>query len=314
MEGRGPRRGRSQAGGTLTGRSLHAGDPEYPARLRDLSSPPDPVFLAGPWRHDGPIVAIVGTRDPTEDGIDVTRDLARVLVERGAAIVSGLARGIDAAAHEAALEAGGVSGAVLGTPLERTYPRRHAALQSKLAVSLGLMSEIPPEGHASPNTFAARNRMLAAMADAVVVVQGRHGSGALITAAAALQLGRPVGAVPWDSREPLAEAPHGLIHRGDATLIRGAEDVMCLIRREETPSPDEGLTTSRVPSFDSTTLPLHEAALYRALRDRPRSLDLLAETASLTVPELSIALLALELKGLASREPGGLARRARPRP
>ena len=291
-------------------RALGKEDPEYPARLRDLASPPDPVYLAGRWSHPGPLVAIVGTRDPTDDGIDVTRDLARGLVERGVGIVSGLARGIDAAAHQAALEAGGVSGAVLGTSLERTYPRTHAALQSALRRSLGLMSELSPDRSATRNTFASRNRMLAAMSDAVIVVQGRKGSGALITAKDAFRLGRPVGAVPWDSRDPFGEAPHELIHDRSATLVRHAGDVMELIGRVDESSHRRG--GPRVTDFDVNALPPHEAALYRALRNRPLSLDLLAQAASLTVPELSIALLQLELGGLAVREPGGLARRARP--
>jgi DNA processing protein len=306
------------------GRELGASDPGYPVRLRALETPPDRVFVLGPWDHPGPHVAIVGARNASEDGIDVTRHLARTLAEEGIAVVSGLARGIDAAAHEGALDAGGVSGAVLGTSLEETYPREHADLQSRLSRSLGLMSEIPPGKSATRSTFAARNRLLAAIADVVVVVQGGKGSGSLITAEAAVRLRRPVGALPWDSRDPLGEAPHELIRSGIATLVRDADDVLELIResrgdartrrsagRERSGSGATGPGARSVSRVAPELLAPHEAALYSVLRNHPRPLDDLAQAASLSVSELSVALLTLELSGLALRMPGGLVRRTR---
>jgi DNA processing protein len=271
------------------------------------------VYLVGSWDHPGPLVAIVGARDATDDGIDVARELARALAVQGIGIVSGLARGIDAAAHQGALGAGGASGAVLGTSLDEIYPREHASLQRTLSRSLGLMSEIAPGAPATKGTFATRNRILAAIADAVLVVQGRPGSGSLITAREALRLGRPVGALPWDSREPLGEASHELIHAGKARLVRHAEDVLDLLGMAADARGAEA-HRSRVTPIEVENLPPHEAALYRALRERPRSLDYLAAAASLTAAELGAALLALELNGLARRAPGGLARRSRRRP
>ena len=313
-------------------RALGASHAEYPQRLRHLKPPPDPVFLLGPWNHPGPHVAVVGARNPTPDGIDVARDLARALAERGIAVVSGLARGIYAAAHEGALDAGGLSGAVLGTALDETYPREHEALQSALSRSLGLMSEIRSGDPPTRGTFATRNRILAAIADVVVVVQGRERSGALITAKEAVRLGRPVGAMPWDSREPLGEAPHALIRSGTAKLVRDAKDVLELLAAGGVPVGGDSARTSRSggrersgsgatgPAARSVArvvpirielLPPHEAALYRALRERARPLDDLALAASLSASELSVALLALELAGLACRVPGGLARKTR---
>ncbi len=294
------------------GRTLRVGDDGYPGRLRLLSTRPDPVYLLGPWEHPGPHVAVVGARDATDDGRDVARMLSRGLAERGAAVLSGLARGIDAAAHEGALEAGGVSGAVLGTSLDQTYPPEHEALQSKVSRSLGLMTEMPSGSSATRVTFAKRNRILAALADVVVVVQGGQDSGSLITAKAAIRLKKPVAAVPWDCREPLAAIPHMLIRKGMATLVTSADDVLRLIGRKESVSPAQ----SRVPrasKIDVSKLTPHEAALYLALREHPRSLDDLALAASLTAPELGIALVTLELAGLASRMPGGLARKLRAR-
>jgi len=297
-------------------RTLGSGDEGYPRGLRDLEYAPERVHLVGRWDHPGPHVAIVGARNATEDGLDVARDLARSLAARGIAVVSGLARGIDAAAHEGALDAGGPSGAVLGTPVDAIYPREHASLQLALAHSLGLMSEIDPGKSATPGTFATRNRLLAAISDAVVVVQGRAGSGSLITADEALSLGRPVGAVPWDPREPLGEAPLQLIRAGKATLVRNAKEIVELLPSGSSLSPTAaGPGAPRAAgSIDPESLPPHEAALYRALRERPLSLDHLALAARLTAPELSVALLSLELNGLALRAPGGLARRTRRAP
>jgi DNA processing protein len=255
----------------------------------------------------------VGARHATDDGLDVARELARDLAVRGVAVVSGLARGIDAAAHEGALEAGGWSGAVLGTSLDEVYPREHASLQHSVSHSLGLMSEIPPGDPATPGTFASRNRILAAVVDAVVVVQGSSGSGSLITAKAALRLGRPVGAIPWDAREPLGEAPHALIRAGKAILVRHAGDVLDLVFRRGG-ERHAGADRPRAVAPLAEHLPPHEAALYRALRNHPRSLDDLARAAKLNAAELGVALLALELAGLARRAPGGLARRGRSGP
>ncbi len=298
-------------------RAVGPSDPGYPRGLGDLHPPPDRVYLAGPWNHAGSHVAVVGARAATEDGLDVARDFGRALSSRGIAVVSGLARGIDAAAHEGALEAGGLSGAVLGTAVDEIYPREHAPLQAALSRSLGLMSEIAPGASATRGTFASRNRLLAAIADVVVVVQGRAGSGALITAKEAIRLGRPVAAVPWDSREPLGEAPHELIRAGKATLVRNATDVLELLGIEDGDcfrrGPDAA-GRSRVAPVDLESFTPHEAALYRALRERPLPLDRLAAAAGLTAAQLSVALLALELKDVALREPGGLARRARRAP
>ena len=294
-------------------------DAGYPKRLRDLSSPPSPLDLDGPWDHDGPVVAIVGSRNPTPAGIDFTRVLAADLAREGAAVVSGLARGIDAAAHEGALSEGGASGAVLGTPLDTVYPPENAELHERLRRSLGLMSEIASGGHATRNTFAARNRMIAALAHAVVLVQGDGRSGALLTARAGAAIGRPVGAVPWAPWDALGEAPLALIRERGAVLVRHAADVLALAG--ETPSTslaralaararsrarERGVAMSEVPG-----IPRHEERVLGGLTRDPEPIDLVASRAALSAAETSAALLALELAGLARREPGGRYRLAR---
>jgi DNA processing protein len=297
------------------GRAVTPGDDGYPGRLLLLRSPPSVVYLAGSWRLDVPAVAIVGARASNGDGEDFARSLAAELASSGIAVLSGLARGIDAAAHAGALDAGGRSGAVLGTGLDRAYPRANARLQARLRDSIGLLTEVPP-GHAPrPSTFASRNRLLAALSDAVVLVQGRGDSGALITAREARDLGRPVGAVPWDPRDPLAEAPLGLLRAGRAELVRHAGDVLELMGCAALRSPDSAGAGPALPEDGARAVSLapggDEARLLAALRRRPEPLDVAAARAGLTLAAAGAAFVVLELHGLAETAPGGLARRAR---
>jgi DNA processing protein len=283
-------------------RALDPGHREYPARLRDLSSPPAPLFLRGPWDHAGSIVAVVGTRNARPEAIELTRWLAGGLAREGVAVVSGLARGIDAAAHRGALEAGGRSGAVLGTPLDEFYPPEHHELQEQLAVSLGLMSEVAPAASTTRGTFATRNRILAALSHAVILVQADVKSGALLTVRAAERLRRPVGAVPWNPTDELAASPNALIREGRAVLIRDARDVLALMG--ETASS----LAAPVASAAAPAAPPQAAVERRVLAElgrRAEPLDVVATRAHLPAAETSAALLALELAGLARREPGG---------
>lgn len=293
------------------GRAVRIEEPEFPARLRELRTPPPVVYLAGSWTSANPAVAIVGARNASADGLDVTRSLAADLARSGIAVLSGLARGIDTAAHEGALDAGGRSGAVLGTGIERAYPRENAALQARLRTSLGLLSEIPPGSSTRPGCFASRNRLLAALSDATIVVQGRGGSGALLTAREAHDLGRPVGAVPWDCRDPLGEAPHALIRAGEATLVRRLRDVLDLLGREARAPSSQWALAPEEPQPRRAELPPVESRLLAALRHRPLPLDVVAAAAGLSAAEAGAALVSLELLGLARSEPGGLVRRAR---
>lgn len=298
------------------------GEAGYPERLRELERPPDAVYLAGAWTGAAPAVAVVGARDASPDGLDVARWLAAGLAASGVVVLSGLARGIDSAAHESALDAGGRSGAVLGTGIDRIYPPENADLTRRLRDSVGLLSELAPGVGGRRATFATRNRLLAALADVTVVVQGRARSGALITAREAWVLGRPVAAVPWDSRDPLGEAPHRLIRSGRATLVRGPEDVLDLLpagalptaRRRDAPraapgGPPRGGAHS--PGRPAGDLDPSEARLLAALRDRPQSLDVAALKAGLSAATAGAALVTLELRGLVRSGPGGLVRRTR---
>lgn len=298
-------------------------DPEYPGRLRELRRPPEVVYLAGPWTEAAPAVAIVGARGASPDGLDVARWLAADLARAGIAVLSGLARGIDSAAHEGALDAGGRSGAVLGTGIDRVYPPESVPLTRRLRESLGLLSELEPSDTGRPGTFATRNRILAVLCDVVVVVQGRAKSGALLTAREGLALGRPVAAVPWDCRDPLGEAPHGLIRAGRATLVRDAGDVLDLLRAgygagaargDPRGVPAEGLPLpppDRDADAPAVDLDPGESLLLTALRRHPQPLGAAAARAGLPAAAAAAALVTLQLRGLAESEPGGLVRRTR---
>ena len=172
----------------------------YPALLRELHDPPPRLYFRGGPAEllDLPAVAIVGARSCSPYGAQVARELARELGAAGVVVVSGLARGVDGEAHRGALAAGGLTVAVLGCGIDRDYPRAHAQLAGRIAESGAVVSEYPPGIEPSPWRFPARNRIVAGLARATVVVEARERSGALITADFALELGRDVFAVPGE--------------------------------------------------------------------------------------------------------------------
>jgi len=295
-------------------------DDAYPSKLRDLRDPPAEIFLAGAWLAARPSVAIVGSRSADPDGCHLARHLAGSLASEGVVILSGLARGIDASAHEGALDAGGLSGAVLGTGLDEVYPRDHASLQERLRDSLGLMTERRSGSPPTRGAFVTRNRILAALAGAVVIVQGGDGSGAGHTAAYARELGRPVGAIPWDVFDRLGTLPNDLIRRGHATLVRHAEDVLALLEGEAAGgapgrrgSPARGSSSRKASPRDVAALSPRESCLLAKLGARAVPLEDVAHRAGLSIAEAGAALSLLELLGLARREPGGAVRRVRAR-
>ncbi|HZT92342.1 MAG TPA: DNA-processing protein DprA [Gaiellaceae bacterium] len=214
------------------------GDRRYPPRLDAIHDPPLGLFVRSrqPLEPAPPaVVAIVGARACTPYGADVARTLARDLTRAGALVVSGLARGIDGAAHRGALEAGGTL-AVLGCGIDRDYPRAHATLAAAISERGWIVSEYAPGVEPAPWRFPARNRIVAGLADAVVVVEARERSGALITADLALEEGREVLAVPGEVHSHLSRGAHNLLRAG-ATLVRGAEDVLEVLGVEPVAGP-----------------------------------------------------------------------------
>jgi DNA processing protein len=203
---------------------------QYPVALRELAAPPAVLHIAGGCERLADLserspVAIVGARRASPYGLAVARSLGRSLTAAGIAVVSGMALGIDAAAHQGALAGGGETIAVLpGTP-EIPYPASARALHRRIVATGVAVSELPPGTRPRRWMFPARNRIIAGLSSMTVVVEARQASGALITAGSAAEIGRPVGAVPGQITSPLTAGPHELLRSG-ATLIGGVQDVL----------------------------------------------------------------------------------------
>jgi DNA processing protein len=259
---------------------------EYPAALRDLPDPPPVLFVRGraEWLTSGVVVSIVGTRRATAYGERVTSDIAGQLARAGALVLSGMARGIDGAAHRAALGASGRSGAVLGTGVDIAYPAAHRALHGQLGTQGVLVSEQPPGEPATGGSFPERNRIIAALSSLVIVIEAGHKSGALITAARALELGRVVAAVPGQIDSPQSAGSNELLRDG-AQLIASAEDALALA----------GLTLPpRAPAADVDG---PDRAVWDALSRGALDLDMLASSTALPAREVMAAVTRLELSG-----------------
>jgi DNA processing protein len=281
------RRCREQ-GVSLVGRD----DAGYPLDLREVYDPPPVLYVRGTLRADeGPAsVAIVGSRAATPHGKALARSMARDLAAAGATIVSGLARGIDAAAHRGALDSGGRTVAVLGSGLDRVYPPENAALAAAIAEKGAVVSEFPLGTVPYPGHFPRRNRIIAGWSKAVVVVEAAQKSGALVTARVALEEGRDVLAVPGHPSQAASAGCNQLIRDG-APLVRDAQDV----------AREMGLVFEVAP----------EAApgdhVLRALRgDAPSSLEELRQRSGLETPALLARLTELELAEKVRRLPGAL--------
>lgn len=270
--------------------------PRYPDRLRRIHDPPSVISVRGDLRPDEPAVAVVGSRRATAAGRVVTERLAAGLARHGVAVVSGLARGIDAVAHRAALEAGGRTVAVLGCGLDVVYPPEHAALLEAIVRQGCVISEFPLGTPPLPGHFPQRNRIIAGLALGVVVVEGDERSGTLSTAGHALDAGREVMAVPGSVLNPLSRAPNGLIRQG-AALVESAEDVLA-----ELGLP---LQAARTASGEPPELPAGAAALvWQAVAGEPVHIDQLVLVAGLPAGEVAAILIDLELRGLVQQLPG----------
>ena len=201
-------------------------DPDYPPLLRRAGSPPLALFVDGdPVRLWHPAVAVVGSRGPTAGGCDNARDFARALARAGFAVTSGLAAGVDRAAHEATLAADGLTVAVLGTGPDVPYPQSHAGLMAAIARTGAVVSEHPPGTSARREHFPSRNRILAGLTLGTLVIEAATRSGALITARLAADAGRDVFALPGSIHNPMARGCHRLIRDG-AMLVESADEVI----------------------------------------------------------------------------------------
>lgn len=278
-------------------------DPDYPALLRLIPDPPLLLFIHGnPDVLALPQLAMVGSRNPTSGGLQTARDFARHLAEGGFAITSGLALGIDAAAHEGALKGNGITLAVTGTGLDRVYPARHHQLAHAIAEQGALISEFPPGTPPKAENFPRRNRIIAGLSLGTLVVEAALRSGSLITARLASEQGREVFAIPGSIHNPLARGCHALIRQG-AKLVETAQDIL-----EELGA----ITGAMLPEDETADVPAAAVALdeeHRQLLDTmgydPLTMDEIVTRSGLTAPAVSSMLLILELDGLVKSQPGG---------
>lgn len=282
----------------LDARIVSYWDREYPAGLRDLDLAPVCLFVRGSTEAFARrSVAIVGSRQAHAYGLDVARTMARGLAEAGVVVVSGLALGVDTAAHRGCLEGHGPTVAVTACGIDVNYPSRNASLREEIIAGGGMVvSEFPPRREPCRDLFVKRNRVIAAMSLVTVAVGAREKSGALITARWAADLGRDVAAVPGSIRDPFNRGSHLLIQEG-AHVVDGPEAVLALLGID----PGEG----RVPHLDLDSLSPDERVVFDALSHRPCHRDELAERCGLGPAALSTALTLLGARNLARALPGG---------
>lgn len=282
-------------------RGLHLltrGDPGFPAAFADLDLPPPAIWIRGelPVR---PAVAIVGARRASRYGLEIASWLAAGAAAGGALVVSGFALGVDAAAHAGALSSpGGVTVAVLGCGTAIDYPRGHRSLGERIAGAGGLLTEFPPDCEPRPWQFPVRNRLIAALARAVVVVEAAPRSGSLVTARLALELGRDLLAVPGRVTDELALGPNALLADGAAPALTPG-DLLGALGLERSTGADE------LPIQEPAGLTGLARTLWRAAADRPATAEELAATGGETVARTLAVLLDLELAGHLRRQPDG---------
>ena len=295
-------------------------DSDYPPLLRRIGSPPLALFVAGDatllWY---PTVAVVGSRSPTAGGRDNARAFARALAAAGFGVISGLAAGVDRVAHEAALDTGGVTVAVLGTGPDVPYPQGHAVLLARIADAGAVVSEHPPGTDARREHFPSRNRIIAGLTLGTLVIEAASRSGALITARLAADAGREVFAVPGSIHNPMARGCHRLIRDG-AALVESADEVIAALgswagalrgdlqRRLGNPIQQPHQAQMTLPAPELHDDPAHHR-LWQALGHDPSTMDQLAERSGLTAAALSSMLLHMELQGRVAVEHGRYSRR-----
>ena len=275
---------------------------DYPHKLSEIPDPPPVLYALGDLKAlRRPAIGVVGTRKVSTYGRAMARRFAKELVEAGALLVSGGARGVDGAAHEAALEAGGPTAVVAGTGLAQSYPKEHAALFREIASRGGLiLSELPPDAGPLPWHFPLRNRIIAGLSLGILVVEAAEKSGSLITARLALDYGREVFAIPGPLTSGASSGANRLIQKGEAKLVMEAADILGELRPEPGQLPLQiGAPPPPAPAADGDPLlrhlPLGEAVAF----------DDLIDASGLSPARLAAALVELQLQGKVESYAGG---------
>lgn len=288
-------------------RLIHWAEPEFPQTLLQIYDPPVLLYVRGDAHIlNLPAISIVGTRRPTLYGTQMAEKLARELAARGLVIISGMARGIDAIAHQGALAANGRAIGVLGTGINVCYPKENKKLYDKVLERGAILSEFPLGTHPAPENFPIRNRIVAGMPLGAVIVEGAQYSGSLITARLAMEFGREVFGVPGNATQPVSFAPNQLIKQG-AKLVTCADDVIeelptpvraALVRAEQPESKERNLLVT-------ASLNEKEKVIYGTLSpEEPKPIDDIVEASGLNSSEVLATLFDLEMKGIVRQLPG----------
>ncbi len=307
--------------------AVHLRHPEYPARLAETPSAPSVIYLKGQMKllaADEPAIAVIGSRDATPYGLEMTRRLSYDLARKGVTVVSGLARGIDSAAHRAALEAGGRTIAVLGSGLDRIYPQRNIPMAEKIVQDGALLTEYPPGVSALPQHFPRRNRVISGLCSGVLVVEAAFKSGAMLTVNWALEQNRDVFAVPGSALSEKSKGTNWLIQQG-AKLTASVDDILeelstgenslsnrVLRQVSSAPTPgsatsitDKNVSDSGNNSLDSLARDKNELSIEQRVlgilenTEGPMHVDDITRALGVSASAVSSVLVILELRGSA---------------
>lgn len=286
-------------------------DPRYPGLLREISDAPPFLYTRGQLEHLSDLqLAIVGSRNPTAGGVQTAFEFARYLANAGLTITSGLAIGIDTAAHNGALAANAATLAIMGTGLDQVYPKSNLDLAERIINQGLLVSEFPLGTKALPHNFPRRNRIVSALSLGCLVVEAAIRSGSLITARHALEQGREVFAIPGSIHNPLAKGCHQLIRQG-AKLVETADDIiselgqLAQINFAQKPKSATQAPKNKTPDTNNDVLDADYQKMLTQMGHDPVSVDLLIQRTGFSAAEISSMLLILELKGLVYSNPGG---------
>ena len=275
-------------------------DEDYPERLKNIYSPPVILYYIGDISIiNNDSVAIVGTRQPSRYGIKQAEKFSEELTENGLTIVSGLARGIDSAAHKACLKSGGKTIAAVGSGLDWIYPPENKSLFHEIAEKGLILSEYKLGTKPDGKNFPQRNRIIAGVTLGALVVETKTSGGALNTASIALNEGREVFAIPGNLGVLTSEGTNLLIQRGEAKIILKVSDIL-----EELNIASSHEKEKRVKQIDTSQLNLFEQKIYESLSDEPLHIDSISAKSGLSVVDCSIHLLSLEFKGIVEQLPG----------
>lgn len=272
-------------------------DEAYPQRLKEIDQPPPVLYIRGDYLLDDVFaVAVVGTRRVTAYGRQITEELAAFLAANGITVISGLARGVDAIAHQSALKAGGRTIGVLGSGVDKIYPPEHRALSEKMIERGAILSDYAPGTPPDASNFPPRNRIVSGLSLAVVVIEAGETSGALITAEFAAEQGREVFAVPGSILAPQSKGTNKLIQRGALPLL-SVDDLMQAL--DLTRMGEQKAARKIIPADET------EARLMNVLGNEPLHIDEIRNQAELPIEKVSATLALMELKGMV-RQVGGM--------